>query len=444
MYLFIDMTRLTTRMMSSSPTGIDRVEFGYVSDLFRKSRDIQPVGVITTPWGTGSLRRQRALDVIERVERAWELKTEASRDVGYVRLLAWIEAPPHLSAASSLRIKGKSILEIIRKERLWSIGDFIRAKRRLFRRVQEENIEKPVYIHTSHFLLEYPKAFRWIKKNDVPSIFFVHDVIPIDYPEYCAQGSRDRHLKRLETVSELADLVLVNSNFTARALASHFSDRNVKAPAIKLAPLAIDDAFLKPGRLMPSRADTKYFVCIGTIEPRKNLSLLMTVWRRLVERHGIDTPRLVLVGRRGWENENVVDYLERSAIIAPFVAEIAGLTDAGLASLVAGAAAVLSPSLIEGFGLPIAESLTLGVPVIASDIEAHREVGGDCAIYLDPIDGPAWVETIEAFMQPQSSCRAQAVLRAQKFKANSWSRHVDLALEEIMASIGNGRGHKDS
>ena len=91
---------------------------------------------------------------------------------------------------------------------------------------------------------------------------------------------------------------------------------------------------------------------------------------------GASSPRLVLVGHRGWENENVIDVLERSRGLAPFLVEASGLSDAGLASLVRGATAVVGPSSVEGFGLPVAEALSLGVPVIASDISAHKEVGG--------------------------------------------------------------------
>ena len=165
-------------------------------------------------------------------------------------------------------------------------------------------------------------------------------------------------------------------------------------------------------KLHPPQATAPYFVNVSTIEPRKNMLFLFAVWRRLIETLGPTTPRLVLVGHRGWENENVIDVLDRSRGLAPFLVEASGLSDAGLASLVRGATAVVAPSSVEGFGLPVAEALSLGVPVIASDIPAHREVGGHRATFIDPIDGLTWVRTIRDFVEAEfSSARRLRRLR---------------------------------
>src|SRR5581483_8051415 len=129
-----------------------------------------------------------------------------------------------------------------------------------------------------------------------------------------------------------------------------------------------------------------YFVCVGTIEPRKNHLLLLNVWRRLAERLGAAAPRLVLVGQRGWENEQVIDMIERSPAVRGLVEERNDLSDAAMAKLLAGA---LAPSFGEGYGLPLVEALALGVPALASDIPAFREVAGGVAELLDPLDGPA-------------------------------------------------------
>ena len=94
---------------------------------------------------------------------------------------------------------------------------------------------------------------------------------------------------------------------------------------------------------------------------------------------GRGAPRLVIVGRRGWENENIIDLLERSSRLGPYVAEVGNLTDQGLASLIAGSSALIARVRAEGFGLPIVEALAVGAPVIASNIPAHREAAGEFA-----------------------------------------------------------------
>ena len=120
---------------------------------------------------------------------------------------------------------------------------------------------------------------------------------------------------------------------------------------------------------------------------------------------GAPPPKLLVIGRRGWENENVVDLLERCEILRGPVQELGSPPDRQVAALLAGARAVLYPSFVEGYGLPVAESLGLGVPVICSDVASLREVGGGVPEYLDPLDGPAWRRMIEAYAAPRSPAR---------------------------------------
>jgi glycosyltransferase involved in cell wall biosynthesis len=164
-------------------------------------------------------------------------------------------------------------------------------------------------------------------------------------------------------------------------------------------------------------ATRPYFVCVGTIEPRKNLTFLLTLWRRLAEEMGEAVPRLVIVGRRGWECESVVDHLERSPSIRRFVHEVCDLRDEQLAELMAGATALLTPSFIEGFDLPSVEALALGTPVIASDIPAHRELVRRAQL-IDPVDGLGWLAAIKAAAAQPPARRPQA--------APTWAQHFEI------------------
>lgn len=164
--------------------------------------------------------------------------------------------------------------------------------------------------------------------------------------------------------------------------------------------------------------------CLGTIEPRKNHLLLLHAWRALAERApAVSHPRLVLVGRRGWENENVVDLLDRCEALTGLVIEAGRVGDVRLAELLAGARAVLMPSFAEGFGLPVAEALAAGVPVIASDIAVLRETGGTVPDYLDPLDGPGWLRAIADHARPDSPMRAAQLARMQGWQAPGWDAH---------------------
>jgi glycosyltransferase involved in cell wall biosynthesis len=168
-----------------------------------------------------------------------------------------------------------------------------------------------------------------------------------------------------------------------------------------------------------------YFVVLGNIEPRKNHWMLLQLWRRLVDQHAAAAPRLVIIGQRAWECENVVDLLERCRQLRAFVIERASCGDEELVNMLRHARALLYPSFVEGFGLPIAEALSLGVPVIASDLAVFREFAGEVPEYADPLDGRRWLELIADYAQPYSARRAAQTARMPNFSAPTWAHHFE-------------------
>jgi glycosyltransferase involved in cell wall biosynthesis len=141
---------------------------------------------------------------------------------------------------------------------------------------------------------------------------------------------------------------------------------------------------------------------------------------------GDATPPLVLAGQCGWETEVIVDHLERSPPVRRFVHEISGLGDAELAKLIAGARALLSPSIIEGFNLPVAEALSMGTPVIVSDIPVHRELAVGARL-IDPLDGPAWSEAIETAARRELSLMSSSPPRAPR----GWPEHFAIVAKAL-------------
>jgi glycosyltransferase involved in cell wall biosynthesis len=422
MNLFLDITRLATRIFRSGPTGIDRVEYAYARRLID---DPGTICVFTAPVFSGAIRSPRARDILNRVERAWRLDATPDDDRIYLALRRWLDSPVDLGAVRPTRLSAqKGWSDWMRDADFLPIRDVLRAEVRRGRRVARMGANPSIFFHCSHAQLDQAERFRWLERAGLGAAFFVHDAIPIEFPEFCSPGAFDRHVKRLTTVAAHAKLAIVNSLDSQRAVEAAMRARGLRAPEIAVVPLAVDEAFSRARAAPPNRPATPYFLYVGTIEPRKNLLFLLSVWRRLIERHGARAPRLVIAGRRGWENENIVDVLERSRQLAPFVAEASDLTDAGLARLMADSAALVAPSFTEGFGLPIVETLAAGAPAIVSDIAAHREAGEDYAIYADAIDGPAWVGAIEALMDETSDFRRDRLARIAQYKPLTWSEHV--------------------
>jgi glycosyltransferase involved in cell wall biosynthesis len=122
-----------------------------------------------------------------------------------------------------------------------------------------------------------------------------------------------------------------------------------------------------------------YLLVVGTVEPRKNHRLLLTAWRTLPS----PRPRLVVVGRRGWECDDIVADLQR-AVRDEGALWIEYADDAAVFAFLANALALVYPSRLEGFGFPPLEAMALGTPVVAGDTPALREVLGEAAWFCDP------------------------------------------------------------
>jgi glycosyltransferase involved in cell wall biosynthesis len=151
---------------------------------------------------------------------------------------------------------------------------------------------------------------------------------------------------------------------------------------------------------------------------------LLNVWRELVARFGDRTPSLLLVGARGWDNENVIDMLERCRAIKPYVTEVAGLSTPALRHVMAGARALLMPTLAEGYGLPVAEAQAVGVPLVVSDALGLDGLVNQQARVLDPTDGPGWRDAIIAhFLRDRSIDFALSSSGDQA--AASWAWHIE-------------------
>lgn len=291
-----------------------------------------------------------------------------------------------------------------------------------------------VFLNTGHSGLDYPGYADQLKRRRLKPVFFLHDLIPISYPEYCRPGESDKHHQRLDTMLATGCGLIVNSQATKDDLLAYAAKVQRDLPLVVVAPLA-PGKLPKPMRYSP--LNRPYFVVLGTIEPRKNHLLLLHVWRQLLAELGEAAPKLVVIGQRGWECEQVVDLLDRCVALKDHVTELPRCDDHELATWLAHAQALLFPSFIEGFGMPLVEALMLGVPVIASDLPVFREIAGDIPCYLDPIDGPGWRRAVLEYMSLQSSARQAQVARMAGCEPPTWGQHfkvVDALLSEIDAS----------
>ena len=277
---------------------------------------------------------------------------------------------------------------------------------------------------------EYPRV---IKEMRVKPIFMVHDLIPIQYPEYGRVGEKERHIRRMNCVLDTATAIVTNSQVTLNELRV-YSDAHNKPMPNSIAALLGTLVLAKQQCDAPLKVP--YFVILGTIEGRKNHLLLLNIWRNLVDTLSDETPRLVIIGQRGWECENVIDLLDRCDKLKNYVIEIPRCSDEMLSAYLHHARALLFPSFVEGYGMPLAEALSMGIPVIVSDLGVFREIAGEIPEYIDSLDGKRWKELILEYARPNSSKRQDQIKRIKDLVLPSWENHFN-QVDDLITFMGN-------
>ena len=277
-----------------------------------------------------------------------------------------------------------------------------------------------LYLNIGHTGLDDPGFQTWVGGTGVRPIYLVHDLIPITHPEYCRAGEQARHERRMRTVLETARGVIGNSQATIDELAEFSVAEGRRMPPAVAAWLGTPTP---PLQRPETGADHPTFVVLGTIEARKNHFMLLQLWKKLIGRLGPKTPRLLIIGQRGWECEEVFALLDRDETLRSAVEELGDCSDEAMMGHLANARALLFPSLVEGYGLPLVEALQVGTPVIASDLPVFREIGQGVPDFVDPLDAPGWEDAILSYAEDGSSRRTAQLSRMERFRTPTWEGH---------------------
>ena len=421
-HIVLDLSRLLSRAARRVPTGIDRVEHAYAETLLTVARSRLRYAALHPLGRFAHLPTARARQFVERTGHLWQHAMPRSRVELDHQLAGDAQAVPERPADG---VQGLA-------RRLYAGMMLPHASPRFLR---DTSRARPTYLLVSHHHLHQPDAIETAKRRLGASfVCFIHDLIPIELPEYGRPLEAEKHRRRMETATRLADAFVVNSAATRDALLP-FMRRAGRDVPLLVAPLGVH---ARRSQSSSTAATEPYFIYIGTIEPRKNHLLLFNIWRRMAETLGARTPKLLLVGQRGWENEMVLDVLERSEALRPHIREFNALPDVEVAALVKGARALLLPSFAEGYGLPVAEALAGGTPVLCSDLPALREVGGNAPEYLDPLDGLGWLRAVTDYTDPASVRRTRQIERIETWSPPDWKAHIDSVLT-LIADLSTGR-----
>jgi glycosyltransferase involved in cell wall biosynthesis len=254
------------------------------------------------------------------------------------------------------------------------------------------------------------------------SVMTLHDLSPWMDPAWHSESDRVRNRTPILLRLGLAGMLITPSEAVRKQAIERFRLQPGRVVAI---PHAAAPNFRPVAMETPRRA---YLLYVGTVEPRKNLPMLIAAWREFHRDHDID---LVIAGRRR----------EDSAEIPPEPGlRVLGLTkEDDLPALLSGALAVVYPSYYEGFGLPVLEAMQCGAAVIASRDPAISEVANGAAILLDAHDGQAWVETLRAVVpdsEKLNDLRSRALARATEFTWTKTARLTREVYEQALRRFG--------
>lgn len=395
----IDLTRLVSRQGHPTLTGIDRVELAWLSHLLTLETPL--FALVRTAAGCLLLPRGAAQAVADMARGA-----RVPDRMDLISRLTRRGHPARAKAETALRRMALARVPVA------LLGQALR------RHLPTGTL----YLNLGHSNLS-ARVMRALKSGpDLRLAVLIHDTIPLDHPELSRADAPAAFQPKLAAVSAHADLVIHLTHATRAKTEAQLARLGRIPPGI-VAPLGITVA-APDAAALPSGLDltAPYYVALGTIEPRKNLSLLLDVWEQLAK-DSAPLPRLFILGSRGWADPALLARLDSRP---KGVTELPGLSDAAVSALLSGARALLFPTLAEGFGLPPMEAAALGIPVFASDLSVIRELSGDYPVYLKPSDVYSWMETIRT--------DAQAGIRggtAKRPDLPTWEEHFRAVLTQV-------------
>jgi glycosyltransferase involved in cell wall biosynthesis len=277
----------------------------------------------------------------------------------------------------------------------------------------------------------------------------IHDMVPSLFPDVTEERFVTLHDSVLRSIDVDRDWVVCISESTKR---DFMQVTGMNEDRIFAVPLAASPDIFRPeenearltsvlGRF--GLVDRRYVLSLSTLEPRKNLTRLVSAFAAVAANTDLRDVCLVLVGAVGWKSEPLTEAIRASGLPSERLMMLGHVPDEDLSALLTGASVFAYPSLYEGFGLPPLEAMQCGVPVVTSNTSALPEVVGDAAICIDPTSDHAIAQAItDVLLKPElaAELRRRGLERAKMF---TWRRTVDetiAAYGEMLARMSSQRG----
>jgi glycosyltransferase involved in cell wall biosynthesis len=267
----------------------------------------------------------------------------------------------------------------------------------------------------------------------------VHDLVRHDLSHLYNSNDTDRFRQRLSDLAARIDRFFVYSDATASALGRFMRQSPEIGLGISRFPLGIARASGRHGLRPQSEhvvrlANRSFMLFVGSIEPRKNHSLLLNAWKTMIALSADDPPLLVFAGAPRGAQSTVSYWLSCNPDVAEHVVQIEDATDDTVRWLYENCVLTLFPSLYEGWGLPVSESLLYGKICLASDRSSIREIAPDLTELLDPFDALQWAQRVRYWhSNPVARAEQERKIR-ENYAPPNWSDSVDTVVAALDAT----------
>lgn len=419
--MYLDITRLTTRINNATPTGIDKVELQYALFFLAQGAFF----VVQRGDALVQIPNPLAEEIIGYLNSRWQSGQAEDVFIG-MKFKAWFDSQPKSQRRKSPEfVFYQEFIKLTLSQRLariqqekddikkkapfipvfmscffvalfpWIIKFFVDSKTKIIAaNYVNFFLNQNIYINVGHTGLEKKELFSLLHKlNNLKLLFYIHDIMPITHHQYYPSHASEKHKKAIGTVISVGDYIYANSRFTASELCKNF---NTSATVDVLEIGAPDKDIQYP---MLGRSG---FVAIGTIEPRKNYIWLINAWLEFCALYPqeVGSEQLMIFGKRGWLEEQQFNQFQHTVGQSSNISWICDANDEAVTKQLQQARACLAAASVEGWGMPIAESLAYGTPVIASDIAAHREVSKGKAYFYQALNTRQFHEALRSCFVP--------------------------------------------
>jgi glycosyltransferase involved in cell wall biosynthesis len=291
--------------------------------------------------------------------------------------------------------------------------------------------EGDVYFDTDlnyRFAIENEFFFKTLLEHRIKSFFMVYDILPLTMPSFFPTGIPQLHKQWLEIACRNGFLICISETVLSEVRAWAEESRLIlEACSVRLGfDLDIKASMNNPKKRVENTRESLDFLVVSTIEPRKAHNQVLKAFDILWAK-GLDC-RLIFVGRKGWKVDHLISQIEQHELLDKKLLWLKDIEDLELADLFQSSTALINASKGEGFGLPLVEAASYGLPLILRDIPIFREIAGNQPWYFSGASPAELAISVEQWISEYQSGRIDSNI---DFRPVTWSQTCDQIISVI-------------